>query len=109
MGLGLGFMTVSEDLEEDGSSLMTVSDDADLSDIGIGEWPKIGGSGPVRLEDLVIAAVGFTAGQFREDREISMVLGVVLRVLLMLSRPDCHLQKLFGHWVLVLEVLLAFS
>lgn len=33
--------------------------------IGIGESPKIGGAGPVRLEDLVLAAVGVTAGRFR--------------------------------------------
>lgn len=77
-------MTVSEDLEEDGSSLMAVSEDADLSDIGIGQSPKIGGAGPVRLEDLVPATVGVTAGRFREDRGIGMFLAVVLRVLLLL-------------------------
>lgn len=78
-----GFMIFSGDLGDD-SSLMAVLGDANLSDIGIGS-PKIGGAGPVRLEDLALAAVGVTAGRFREDRGTGMFLGVVLGFLLVLG------------------------
>lgn len=69
-----GLATLLGDLE-DSPSVVTVSEDADFLDLGIESLDRVG-AGPVRLEDLALAAVGFTAGRFREERGIGIFLGI---------------------------------